>query len=118
MLLITVIICITTLEKAKNIVIGYVAKRGGRLHLEKVQLAVGVGFEPTVPFDTIVFKTIRINHSRIPPCFLCFVLDNFSMFLFGQQTQIEQTPYATLPNIVKIGIDFGGTTVGISFTHR
>jgi hypothetical protein len=30
-------------------------------------LAEGVGFEPTVPFDTAVFKTAALNHSAIPP---------------------------------------------------
>lgn len=27
----------------------------------------GVGFEPTVPFGTLVFKTRAINHSTTPP---------------------------------------------------
>ncbi len=29
--------------------------------------AEGVGFEPTVPFGTPVFKTGAINHSTTPP---------------------------------------------------
>ncbi len=29
--------------------------------------AEGVGFEPTVPFDTTVFETVRFVRSRIPP---------------------------------------------------
>jgi hypothetical protein len=31
------------------------------------RLAEGVGFEPTVPCSTAVFKTARISHSRTPP---------------------------------------------------
>ncbi len=30
-------------------------------------MAEGVGFEPTVPFDTTVFETVRFVRSRIPP---------------------------------------------------
>ena len=30
-------------------------------------MAEGVGFEPTVPFGTTVFKTAALNHSAIPP---------------------------------------------------
>ena len=30
-------------------------------------LAEGVGFEPTVPFRTAIFKTAALNHSAIPP---------------------------------------------------
>ena len=30
-------------------------------------LAEEVGFEPTVPFGTTVFKTAAFNHSAIPP---------------------------------------------------
>ncbi len=30
-------------------------------------LAEGVGFEPTVPFGTTVFKTAALDHSAIPP---------------------------------------------------
>ncbi len=29
--------------------------------------AEGVGFEPTVPFGTTVFKTVAFNHSATPP---------------------------------------------------
>ena len=32
-------------------------------------VAEGVGFEPTVPFGTTVFKTASLNHSDIPPFF-------------------------------------------------
>lgn len=31
-------------------------------------LAEEVGFEPTVPLSTTVFKTAALNHSAIPPC--------------------------------------------------
>src|SRR3989442_1733093 len=31
------------------------------------EVAEGVGFEPTVPCGTAVFKTARISHSRTPP---------------------------------------------------
>ena len=30
-------------------------------------MAEGVGFEPTVPLGTTVFKTAAFNHSAIPP---------------------------------------------------
>ncbi len=30
-------------------------------------MAEGVGFEPTVPLGTTVFKTAALNHSAIPP---------------------------------------------------
>ncbi len=30
-------------------------------------MAEGVGFEPTVPFGTTVFKTVTIDHSDTPP---------------------------------------------------
>ncbi len=32
--------------------------------------AEGVGFEPTVPFDTTVFETVRFVRSRIPPAIM------------------------------------------------
>lgn len=34
---------------------------------EIVVVAEGVGFEPTVPCDTPVFKTGALNHSATPP---------------------------------------------------
>ena len=36
-------------------------------------LAEGVGFEPTVPLGTTVFKTASLNHSDIPPARMCNV---------------------------------------------
>jgi hypothetical protein len=30
-------------------------------------MAEGVGFEPTVPYGTTVFKTAAFDHSAIPP---------------------------------------------------
>ena len=36
-------------------------------HAETLFLAEGVGFEPTVPRGTAVFKTAALNHSAIPP---------------------------------------------------
>jgi hypothetical protein len=35
-------------------------------------LAEGVGFEPTVPVGTTVFKTAAFNHSAIPPRVLIY----------------------------------------------
>ncbi len=32
------------------------------------EMAEEVGFEPTVPFGTTVFKTAALNHSATPPC--------------------------------------------------
>ncbi len=32
-----------------------------------ITMAEGVGFEPTVPLGTTVFKTAALNHSAIPP---------------------------------------------------
>ena len=34
-------------------------------------LAEAVGFEPTVPFGTTVFKTAAFNHSATPPRTIC-----------------------------------------------
>ena len=33
-------------------------------------MAEGVGFEPTVPCGTTVFKTVTIDHSDTPPSFI------------------------------------------------
>ena len=38
-----------------------------RPSLLSVFLAEGVGFEPTVPLGTTVFKTASLSHSDIPP---------------------------------------------------
>jgi hypothetical protein len=35
-------------------------------------LAEEEGFEPPVPFGTMVFKTIALNHSATPPLWLKF----------------------------------------------
>ena len=35
--------------------------------MEDKELAEEVGFEPTVPCGTTVFKTAAFNHSAIPP---------------------------------------------------
>jgi hypothetical protein len=39
-------------------------------------LAEGVGFEPTVPLGTAIFKTAALNHSAIPPA------NRFYMIMF------------------------------------
>ena len=40
-------------------------------------MAEGVGFEPTVPFDTPVFKTGALNHYATPPMFNTLTRKNF-----------------------------------------
>ncbi len=40
-------------------------------HEKESKLAEEVGFEPTVPLGTTVFKTAAFNHSAIPPQFSC-----------------------------------------------
>ena len=49
-------------------VITFKMKKGpfGRTGLQEI-LAEEVGFEPTVPCGTTVFKTAAFNHSAIPP---------------------------------------------------
>src|SRR5436190_9935995 len=36
-------------------------------HLSITAMAEGVGFEPTEPYGSAVFKTAALNHSSIPP---------------------------------------------------
>ena len=36
-------------------------------HLSASPMAEGVGFEPTEPFGSTVFKTAALNHSATPP---------------------------------------------------
>ncbi len=43
----------------------------GLQHETESKLAEEVGFEPTVPLGTTVFKTAAFNHSAIPPQFSC-----------------------------------------------
>ncbi len=43
------------------------AARGWRYHAAHMDLAEGVGFEPTGPFGPPVFKTGAIDHSATPP---------------------------------------------------
>lgn len=38
------------------------------------RLAEAVGFEPTVPFGTTVFKTASLSHSDTPPHEMAFAL--------------------------------------------
>src|SRR5215510_6676790 len=40
-------------------------------HLSRPALAEGVGFEPTEPCGSAVFKTAALNHSAIPPAVSC-----------------------------------------------
>ncbi len=35
--------------------------------IEQITMAEAVGFEPTVPFGTTVFKTASLSHSDTPP---------------------------------------------------
>ena len=43
------------------------------IHFAAGKLAEGEGFEPTLAFTKPVFKTGALNHSAIPPLFLCRV---------------------------------------------
>ena len=47
-------------------------------------LAERVGFEPTVPFRTTVFETVRIGHSRTSPtCKKACIFTYLRVFLQG-----------------------------------
>ncbi len=47
--------------------LGHLSVIYGTQNQVQCNLAEGVGFEPTVPFGTAVFKTAALNHSAIPP---------------------------------------------------
>jgi hypothetical protein len=61
-------------------------------------LAEGVGFEPTVPFSTTVFKTASFNHSDIPPLFLYipYLKNSVKNFPENQILKIKQRPFFLL----------------------
>ncbi len=56
-------------------------------------LAEGVGFEPTVPLGTAVFKTAAFSHSAIPP--VSFISFYFNIICLNSQSFSRLIPIST-----------------------